>query len=116
MKEIFASLTLVLLLLLILNPFHFWMPMPVHIMILGAAATAFGAVAVFVLRERVADERDALLRSFSGRIAFLAGAGALVLGIAIQSLQHTVDPWLVGTLTVMIVAKTAARLYGDRYC
>ena len=115
MKEVAASFVLVVLLVLILNPLHFWMPMPVHIMILGALAAAFGAIAVFVLRENAVDEREAAHRSFAGRVAFLVGAGMLVIGIALQSLQHAVDVWLVGVLVFMIVAKMAARLYGDRY-
>lgn len=115
MKEFLAALVLVALLVLILNPFEFWMPMPVHLMILCAALAAFGAFCVFVLREKAADEREAAHRSFAGRVAFLVGAGVAVLGIALQSLNHAVDPWLVGVLVLMIVAKMAARVYGDRY-
>ena len=115
MKEGIASFVLVVFLALIINPFHVWMPMPVHLMVLGAAVAAFGAVAVFILRENASDEREAAHRSLAGRVAFLAGSGALVVGIALQSFQHAVDPWLVGVLIVMIVGKLAARAYSDRY-
>jgi cobalamin synthase len=115
MKEVIASLVLVALLTLIINPFHFWMTMPAHIMMLGAVAAAFGALSVFALRENANDEREAAHRSFAGRVAFLSGAGVLVLGIAVQSFQHAVDPWLVGVLIVMILGKITARAYGDRY-
>ncbi|QQG38363.1 MAG: hypothetical protein HYS26_02340 [Candidatus Kaiserbacteria bacterium] len=115
MKEILASLALIVLLVFILNPFHFWMPMPIQIAVLGGLAAAFGAIAVFALRERAADEREAAHRSFAGRIAYLSGAAVLLAGITLQSLDHSIDPWLVGALAFMVVAKTAARIYSDLY-
>jgi len=115
MKEIIASVVLVALLVLLLNPFGFWMPTSLQMVILGAAIAAFGTIAAFVLRERASDEREEAHRSFSGRLAFLAGSAVLLFGIVLQSLDHAVDPWLVAVLASMILAKLAARLYGDRF-
>ncbi|MBI4080017.1 hypothetical protein HY414_02210 [Candidatus Kaiserbacteria bacterium] len=115
MKEVIASVVLVALLVLLLNPFGFWMPTSLQMLILGAAIAAFGAIAVFILRERVHDEREETHRSFAGRWAFLTGSALLVLAITVQSFNHAVDPWLVVVLVVMIVAKLGARLYSDRY-
>ncbi len=115
MKEVIASIVLIALLVLLLNPFGFWMPTSLQMVILGGAIVAFGAIAAFVLRERGGDEREEAHRSFAGRAAFLAGSAALLFGIVVQSLDHTVDPWLVAVLVVMVVSKMSARLYSDRF-
>ncbi|MBI2612461.1 hypothetical protein HYW59_01450 [Candidatus Kaiserbacteria bacterium] len=115
MKEVIASIILIVLLVLILNPFNFWMPTNMQMIIVAGILSAFGAVAVFILRERALDEREETHRSFAGRWAFLAGSALLVLAIVVQSFSHTVDPWLVAVLVVMVISKMAARLYGDRY-
>jgi hypothetical protein len=60
------------------------------------------------------DERDAQHRTLAGRNAFLAGSGLLTLGIVIQGYTHTVDPWLVITLIVMVVVKIGTRIWSDK--
>lgn len=97
------------------NPFHQWMPNEVHMALLASAVAAFGAFAIFVLRESTGDERENEHRSFAGRVAFLAGSAALLLGIVIQSLAHTLDPWLLVALLVMLVGKTVAHFYSSLY-
>ncbi len=113
MREILASAVLIVLVLLLLNPFHFWMPTNVEMLLVAGALATFGAVAVFVLRERAIDEREEAHRSSAGRTAFLAGAALLVLGIVVQSFNHAIDPWLVLALVAMIVVKLATRVYSD---
>lgn len=115
MKEIIASSILVGLVVLALNPFHFWMPTSLHMLLLGATIAAFGAVSGFIMRESAGDERDVTHRMRAGRVAFLAGTAVLVVGIVTQSLMYEVDPWLVGALGGMVIAKMLARAYEDRY-
>lgn len=115
MKEIIASVILVGLVVLALNPFHFWMPIPLHMLMLGATIAAFGVVAGFIMRESAGDERDVAHRMRAGRVAFLAGTAILVVGIVFQSFMYEVDPWLVGALAGMVIAKMLARVYEDRY-
>lgn len=115
MKEIISSFILVVLVVLALNPFHFWMPVPLHVMMLGATIAAFGVVAGFIMRESAGDERDVTHRMRAGRVAFLAGTAILVVGIVTQSFMYEVDPWLVGALAGMVIAKMLARVYEDRY-
>lgn len=112
--EVFTTIMLVLLAVLILNPFSFWMPDMMVMGILVGTLVVFGMFASFVLREKAEDERDALHKSLAGRNAFLAGAGVLMLGILIEGYNHAVDPWLVGGLIVMIVAKVLSRFWSDR--
>ncbi len=114
-KEIGVAVILVGFFLVLLNPFHFWMPTMVHMVLLALAIGVFGAYATFVMREKVADEREGIHRMNSGRIAFLAGAGALVAGIIYQSYIDRLDIWLVFVLVVMVISKLAARFYSDRH-
>lgn len=113
-KEIITSVILVLLLALILNPFDFWMPNMMHMMVLAIIVAAFGTFASLVLRERAIDERENVHRMFADRIAFLSGSTILVVGIFIQALDDNIDPWLIATLVVMVLAKTLALLYSQK--
>ena len=112
LQEIFVSLVLIVLLVLFLNPFDFWMPNTILIMMVAGLIVVFALFASFIWRESAQDEREALHRFMAGRIAYLAGAGGLVIGIIVQSLQHDLDGWLVGILGVMIFAKISGRIYG----
>lgn len=93
------------------NPFDLWMPEMTHMFVLAVAVAVFGAFSVFVLMERAGDERENEHRHSAGRAAFLAGGAVLIVGIIIQTLAHTLDPWLVWALLAMVAAKSIARVY-----
>lgn len=112
LQEVLASLVLIVLLVLFLNPFGFWMPSALLIMMIAGLLVVFALFASFIWREIVQDEREALHRLMAGRIAYLMGAGGLVLGVIVQSLQHNLDPWLVGILGITIFAKIIGLIYG----
>ena len=82
-----------------------------HSFLLLGFAVVFSLFALFVWREQARDEREEQHRQVAGRIGFLVGAGLLVAGIIIQSLRHSLDSWLLITLTGMIVGKLAGRWY-----
>lgn len=111
--ELLVSALLVIVAVLLVNPFHFWMPDMAHMAILGCLLVVFAALATFILRERAVDERETAHRMLAGRSAFLLGSFVLVLGIATQTFQDALDPWLVGALVIMVVAKIATRIYVD---
>lgn len=109
--EIVVSLLMIGLLVVFLNPFNILMtPMVAATIIAGLIAT-FALFAVFFWHEQSRDEREHIHRLTAGRIAFLTGTSLLVLGIVYQTTQHTLDPWLVATLGVMIIAKLAGIVY-----
>ncbi len=114
--EIISAAILAIVAILLVNPFHFWMPTMAHMAIMAAVVVAFGAFTVFVLREDAGDERDVEHRMFAGRVAFFSGASMLIVGIVVQGLKDTLDPWLVVALLAMVVGKVAARMYSARYC
>jgi 4-amino-4-deoxy-L-arabinose transferase-like glycosyltransferase len=112
--ETVVMVSLVALAVLLLNPFDFWMPNMMVLGILVCALILFGVFATFILRENAGDERDEAHKALAGRNAFLAGSAVLLVGIVVQGYTHSVDPYLVGTLTVMIVAKIWTRMWSDR--
>lgn len=112
LQEIFVSSALIVLIVLFLNPFDFWMPNALLLMMVAGLIVAFALFASFVWRENVKDEREALHGLMAGRIAYLTGAGGLIIGIIVQSLQHNLDGWLVAILGVMILAKIITLIYG----
>ena len=111
LQEVTVSLVLIILLALLLNPFHFWMPTNVLIAMLVGFMVVFALFASFVWKEGAKDEREILHRMFAGRVAYLVGTGTLVLAITMQCFSHTLDPWLVVTLGLMILAKIGGVVY-----
>ncbi|HEY6020253.1 MAG TPA: hypothetical protein VIY48_10225 [Candidatus Paceibacterota bacterium] len=112
--ELVLAVVLVVLAVVLANPFGWWMP-SMLVMLLLALAVVVGSVwGVFVMRERAADERDEAHRALAGRVAFLTGGAVLLVGIVIEELAHALDPWLVGALVAMIVAKYAARVWSEK--
>ena len=61
-REIGVPLILVALFVALLNPFHVWMPDMVHMIMLACGIVIFGVYAIFVMREKASDERDAMHR------------------------------------------------------
>lgn len=112
--EILTTACLILIAVLLLNPFDFWMPDMMVVGMLVLALVLFGIYASFILREKTIDERDAVHETLAGRNAFLAGSTVLIFGIVVEGYTHTVDPWLVATLIVMIVAKIVTRIWSDK--
>ncbi len=114
LSEICTTLFLVIIAILLLNPFDFWMPDMMVVGMLVLALVLFGIFASFILREKTVDERDAVHETLAGRNAFLAGSTILILGIVVEGYTHTVDPWLVIALIVMIVVKIGTRFWSDK--
>lgn len=112
--EVGLSLLLVALVVLFCNPFQeWWMPTMFMTSVLLCFVIVFIIFAAFIWREKARDEREEQHRLSAGRIGFLVGAGFLVVGIIRQTLLHTLDPWLLITLSAMVLAKLGARLYSE---
>ena len=112
LQEVSVSVILVVLLVLFLNPLGFWMSNTLLMMLMPVLVVVFVVFASFVWKESSRDEREGLHKMMAGKFAFLAGAGALIIGIIVQSLQHNLDGWLVFVLGAMILAKIVGLIYG----
>lgn len=104
---------LVVAALILLDPMHWFMPTMLQMAALAGMVAAFAVLAVFLVREEARDEREVHLRSTSGRIGFLLGAGVLVVAIAVQGYMDMLDHWLVYALLAMVLGKIAARLWAE---
>lgn len=89
------------------------MPSMATTVLVGLLIAAFSVFLGFVWGEKAEDEREHFISLIAGRIAFLIGAGILVIGVVIQALlKNTPDPWLMSALAGMVVAKIAGLVYG----
>lgn len=114
LQEILLGLITLLLVVAVVNPWHLFMP---HVLWWGcvvASIIVFGVFATFIWNERASDEREVFNRLFSGRVGFLTGAVAVMVGIMVQSvMEKPVDPWLVVALALMLLGKIIASAYSD---
>lgn len=111
-KEFGIAVVLLILSILLLNPGNTWMPSQSQMMVLAGLVITFIFFAGFIYKEKVSDERETLHRFLASRYAYLLGTSVLVLGVIIQTFQHTLDPWLIIALITMILGKIAGQIYG----
>ena len=114
LKETTIAAILIILLVLFLNPFDLLMPPSFLSMLILFLIVTFGIFAAIIWKENAKDEREHLHRMLAGRYAFLAGSSILVIGIISQSLQHTIDPWLIFALVGMILVKLIGLSYSQK--
>lgn len=87
------------------------MPNAILMMMILCLVVLFSLFAIFVWKEHSRDERESFHKMLAGRTAFLVGTALLVVGIIVQSFKHEIDPWLVITLSLMILAKVIGLIY-----
>ena len=82
-----------------------------NVMIPPVLVVSFILLCVVSLKEKSSDEREQLHNYKAGRISYLIGLGVLILAVIIQSMKHSVDPWLLAAAVVMILSKFVSNLY-----
>ena len=113
LPEVIITITLLALLILLLNPFDFWMPsMMLNGLILSLLIFA-GIFVGIVWKEKPKDEREALHKHHAGSLGYLVGIGILTIAIIVQSIEHTLDTWLLIAFAGMIITKTITRIYNS---
>jgi hypothetical protein len=112
--DILLATLLVILLVLLTDPFMLFMPSMMAMTVLFIVVVFLGVWIGFVVKEKASDEREALHRMHSGRIAYLSGLTLLTIALIVQGFAHHVDPWVAGALGVMVVSKLIARLYFEQ--
>ena len=111
--EIIFSLVLIGLLTIFLLPTKLLMPMSSSVMMILVLIIVFLGFSIFIWKEKAHDEREHLHILNAGRISYFIGCLILICGIIIQSLSHNIDPWLIYTLIVMVLAKILSRFYSQ---
>ncbi len=89
------------------------MPTMFSSMVLIGLVVTFMIFAIFIWREKSEDEREDQHRLAASRAGFLVGAGLLVIGIIVQTINHDIDEWLLIALSGMILSKLLTRLYNQ---
>lgn len=109
------TVLLVLMLSALTDPFMYWMPTMPTMFALTVACVSLIVWMGFVMRETARDEREAEHRMFAGRVAYLVGIAGLTCALLIQGISHEIDPWIPGTLVLMVISKVFARLYAETF-
>lgn len=112
LSEITVAVVMVILLLVLVNPTEIFMTTSMEMMLVVGLVLLFALFASFVMREKVRDEREAMLRMMADRVGFLAGCAFLMLGVIVESFQHKLSDWLLIALASMIIAKIIGAVYG----
>ena len=110
--EIIISLFLVGLLIFFINPLDLLMPQPLHPFMIPTLVALFIIFAAILWKEKPGDEREQLHKLIASRFAYFAAVSVLVISVVVQSLQGKIDPWLVITLCIALLAKILGLIYG----
>ena len=109
--EIAISLLLIIVLILFADPFVTRMPHGMHPFMVPMLVVLFVLFAAIVWKEAPGDERDGLHKFVASRFAYFAGITVLIVGIIVESFSGTIDPWLIGSICIILLAKLAGTLY-----
>ena len=109
--EIITAIVLILLLAAFMSPPGLLMPASTEMLFLVIFVLAFFVYLGFIWKEHARDEREHSHQLTAGRISFFVGSSILTLGIITQAINHDIDPWLIGSLGLMLLTKIVVRLY-----
>jgi len=109
--HIIVASVLAFFLLALADLIPFWMPMMGEMLALLFVTVLILVWMGFILFEHASDEREAVLKYQSGRMAYLAGLVMLLAALIVQGFAHSIDPWVPVTLAVMVVVKQVTRMY-----
>jgi uncharacterized membrane protein len=110
--ETIISIVLIALLVFFLNPLELMMPQSMHVIMIPLLVVLFIVFAGVLWKETSGDERENLHKFIASRFAYFAAIATLVIGIVMQSFQKAIDPWLIITICVALLAKIAGLIYG----
>jgi len=110
--EAIISIILIALLAFFLNPLELMMPQSMHMIMIPMLVVLFVVFTGVLWRETAGDEREQLHRFIASRFAYFAAIATLVIAIVVESFQKAIDPWLIITLCIALLAKIAGLIYG----
>lgn len=110
--EIVICLLLIGLLVFFIDPLDLLMPQQMHPFMVPVLVILFIVFAAFLWKENPGDERDKLHKLIASRFAYFAVITILILGVILQSFKGAIDPWLVITICIALLAKILGLIYG----
>jgi FtsH-binding integral membrane protein len=103
--DIALLLGLAVVALVAILPDTILMPNTAQMLLIATVLVLVSTFLVFFWREKPNDEREYENQAHASRVAYLVGSGALLIAMAVQSIQHTLDATAPVTLLAMIVTK-----------
>jgi hypothetical protein len=113
LSESLVALAVLLVLFLKIDPFHWLMPNELQMLVLCLLTAALALYAGAVFREKPKDERENNHLYRASRWGYLVGLVALSVLVVVRDIQHELDPWLLGILGMMVVAKLAVLKWAE---
>lgn len=115
MNEVVMSLILTGILLSFLSFSSLTMPMNVAMFVVVILVVIFLGYASTVWKEDARDEREEQHRLHASRLGYLVGTSLLMLAAIVQLFSHEIDAWIIYVLIGMILSKTVARIYFEKF-
>jgi len=109
--QVVSAVVILAIAIAFLDPGPLTMPESAQSMLILAFLISFLVFSAYLFKERSQDEREEIHKLKAGRLSYLVGVGATVVGIIVQALEHELDPWLVYILCAMIFSKIVSRIY-----
>ncbi len=110
--EIIISLALIGLLVFFINPLDLLMPQSLHPFMVPFLVVLFIIFAAALWKETPGDEREQFHKFIASRFAYFAVIATLTFGVIFQSFKGEVDPFLVISLCIGLLAKILGLIYG----
>jgi len=109
--EVIIAILILSILWTFLNPMDLFMPDSTNTMLTLALIITFLVFVALIWREKASDERDLLHIQKSSRISYFIGTTILVIGVVIQATRHQIDPWLLYSLSAIVITKVISRIF-----
>jgi hypothetical protein len=105
------SVLLIGVLIFFINPVDLLMPPMMHPFMVPVLVTLFIIFTALLWKEKPGDEREQQHKFIASRFAYFAGAVVLIVGIIYQSIHHSIDPWIIIAISVILLAKFIGLIY-----
>ncbi len=109
--EIIISTLLIGLLIFFVNPFDLLMPHMLHPFMAPFLVVLLVILLGFLWKEHSGDEREILHRYISSRFAYFSSVLILIVGIVYESFHGNIDPWLVISVCLILLAKLLGLIF-----
>ena len=110
--EIIISVILIGVLIFFVQPVYHMMPDVMYPLMSPLLLIIFIILAATLWKETPGDERIQLHKLIASRFAYFAAIATLVVGILFQTTYGKLDPWLVITACILLLAKLLGIIYG----
>ena len=113
--EVILLSLLSVLSIFLLNPFNIIMKLMIASGVVTLLVILYVIKFVIIWKEKSQDERDIQHRFYSSWISYVVTSVLLFSGIVIESLQGSIDTWLIISITGLFITKLTSLVYLEVY-